>query len=333
MNTPDERRIACEDIRMDFGYDTRGKVDQRDCPLCHHAVSIQIAHTDRYGFAATFELCQQCGFVYVAPRLDEDSYTAFYQGYYRDLVAAYWDCVMSQANIQADSEVYARDLWSWLEPFCSERRSHRLLDIGGSTGVICRLIADKLMAGGCTIESATVVDPCVEELKAAERMGLHGVASLVEKADLEGHFTLLLICRTMDHVTSPKDLLTTARRLLTNHKEPGLLYVDIVDWEYIFQTEGISESLHIDHPSNFTYQNFSVALAVAGLDVVAESVRPGGIEIGFLCRPGRPSWKGRKEIAWEAERLFSQYRDCEAREAREAGRHPLRPHLGRKGIR
>lgn len=331
MIEPEARRAACADLRERFRYDSRELSAVRDCPACGASNSIQIADSDRYGFPAQFALCIHCGLVYSSPRLTEKGYLELYREFYRPLVGAYWDCDMSVESVAEDSAAYAKDLWGWLKRYCPSAKGHRIVDIGGGTGITCQFLREEITAHGGKVELATVVDPSETELELANKMGLKSICATAETVELPDRLTLVLLCRTLDHCWQPGRVLRKVREALANHAAPGLVYLDIVDWQYVFRAEGTGESFHLDHPSNFTRQTVLALLNRSGLSVIAERLRPGRTGHTFLCRAGRPDWSHVPQTTFWAEELFFSYRQCQADENRRAGIHPLRPRLGRRG--
>ncbi|MEO9873146.1 class I SAM-dependent methyltransferase [Ekhidna sp.] len=56
-----------------------------NCPICLRDDKELIGEKDRYGLSYITNICKSCGLVYTSPRMNEDSYSQFYDGEYRKL--------------------------------------------------------------------------------------------------------------------------------------------------------------------------------------------------------------------------------------------------------
>lgn len=53
------------------------------CDLCGWQVFRTVAHIDRYGFPARYQMCEGCGLVFQNPRPTAKGYVEFYEKWYR----------------------------------------------------------------------------------------------------------------------------------------------------------------------------------------------------------------------------------------------------------
>lgn len=144
------------------------------CNLCGargHAV--KAAERDRYGYPATFVVCQRCGLGYLCPRLNATQYMHFYSEVYRPLVSAYHGRRIDAETVQLDQHDYATGLAAFLLPLLPSA-PRTILDVGGSTVVVSRVLA------ACLHARATVLDPAPDELAVARAAGMETVAGLIE---------------------------------------------------------------------------------------------------------------------------------------------------------
>jgi hypothetical protein len=77
------------------------------CDLCGWQVFRTISHTDRYGFAGTYQMCEGCGLVFQNPRPTAEGYEEFYAKWYRPLIAALLNRQNDEQGLQADQKAYA----------------------------------------------------------------------------------------------------------------------------------------------------------------------------------------------------------------------------------
>jgi len=223
-----------------------------------------------------------CGLAFLSPRLTARAYTDFYRRVYRPLVSAYHGRLIDRVTVQADQAVYAKELLRFLAPRVKGRAPRRLIDIGGSTGVVAAAVAEAL---GCR---GLVLDPSPAELAEARARGLETREGLLEEfeATEEGAYDLALLCQTVDHLLDIAGALKKIRGLLGGN---GLLYVDFVDFRTIFSRHGrIEEAVKVDHPYYLTHETMEAYLSIAGFEALATVVLPDRHHMGYLCRKSPP---------------------------------------------
>jgi hypothetical protein len=89
-------------------------------------------------------------------------------------------------------------------------------------------------------------------------------------------------------------------------KENGLLFMDIVDWEFNVRRKSVRDSIKIDHPFNFTRQTIIPLLGNVGFRIISESILTDGHLIGFICKKAKASNKAFSHV--HAESLLSLIR-------------------------
>lgn len=236
------------------------------CNLCGSVDTETLATTDRYGFPARTVRCERCALVYLNPRMTKDAYARFYRdGIYRQLVSKFHGREINAKTIQPEQLVYAEQVAKFLKPHV-RTMDRTLLDIGGSTGVVARALAQRFGL------SATVLDPAPDEI--AEAKGLTVVEASIEDYEPRERYDLVTLCQTSDHVLDLAATLGKIRRLMD---AGGLFFVDIVDYD---QTK-VSK---VDHPYNLTRATMLSYLSRAGFRLVDEARAEDGIHWRFLCR-------------------------------------------------
>jgi len=266
------------------------------CPVCGNRYVSRIAHRDRYAIEASFSLCLRCGFIYLNPRPSQEAYTEFYEREYRKLVEEYrgpkdlernqWHYGFALAKFLADQNILAESV----------------LDIGGSTGIIASHVAGNKK--GCKV---TVVDPCAEELKQAQSKGFRVLTSTAEEVRIKGiPHELILMCRTIDHIREPKRVL---QDIVSEMSKSDVLYLDHCDWLFVARREGFTNSLHVDHPSNFTRESINRLFEQVGLVPFAEYRPPKSTCYGYLLKRGE-----HKYLVRENADTLSEIRRMQSRE-------------------
>ena len=259
-------------------------MNQKDtnCPICQERYFTEIAQKDRYGTATSSLLCMGCGVVFLNPRLELDRYDEFYTNDYRTLVSKYWGKEISPEVVDDDARLYGESLSQFFRNTPYSFRGVDAIDLGGSSGVAAEILQNEL---GLAV---TVLDPNQEELSRAKSKGLSTIQGTIEDKDISSLFGMILMCRTIDHLFDPVAALGKVYEALP---QGGWFYVDIVDWLAVARSEGVVDSLHIDHPFNFTPDSFRAILRDHGFMAIREHISPehlgpnsGVIEHGFLCK-------------------------------------------------
>lgn len=271
-----ERRQRLAELGYD--YESRPQQYVTACNLCRGERFVHLVHRDRYGYPARASCCARCGLVFLNPLMTADAYAHFYQSVYRPLVSAYHGRRIDAQTVQEEQRPYASHLSASLRPFRGQLAGRKLLDVGGSTGVVAERLAEDLGL------HATVLDPSPAELAQAHQRGLQTVAGFVEDFEPGArHFGFVTLCQTVDHLLDVGRSLLKIRGWLEND---GFFFVDIVDFRaaYLRHTS-VEEAVKIDHPYYLTESTMHAYLARTGFEVVQVDYAPDHLHIGFLCRP------------------------------------------------
>ncbi|MDA1183165.1 MAG: class I SAM-dependent methyltransferase [Acidobacteria bacterium] len=282
MTTEERDRRATRIAALGFDYGRQPKGSVGHCNLCGGSAFTGLTHVDRYGYSATAVGCGGCGLVFLDPVMTGEAYGQFYADTYRPLVSAYHGRVIDARSIQQEQREYARERGDLLAPYLAGHGYRTLLDIGGSTGVVARAIAQRFGL------SATVVDPAPLETAEAHRLGIETIEGLVETVDFGDRcFDVVLLCQTVDHLL---DIGGTLRRVRALLAPTGLLFVDIVDFRAAYlRNWSIEEAIKIDHPYYLTESTMVAYLRQAGFDVVRTDFAADHLHVSYVARPSQPA--------------------------------------------
>lgn len=251
-------------------FDPTDRVYYGACKVCGSERLTSDTKIDRFGYLMEWSTCEACTFSFLNPGLTPTAWMAFYNGPYRQLV----DTVNNQGSPwkaterTADQAVtlrhfqrgYAASLERWLKDVGIET-PQRILDAGGSTGVVGDYIRKALQAEA----ELTVLDPCMEEMihSRADQIISSTLETLVTSTSIHptDGYDLILCCQTIDHCYDPLAALTNLRS--TAHLSTTLL----VDYLDLTKAPGYK----LDHPSRWTTASMSVALHRAGWESQMES--------------------------------------------------------------
>lgn len=238
-----------------------------------------MAQQDRYGIPLRAGICLDSGLIFLVDRLSEEGYAVFYQRFYRPLVSAFIDQTVEPKSIYQQGLRYGQAVYHSIAPWMPTSSSSvpTLLDVGGSTGHVAQIFAEK---GGF---AATVLDPAPDELQVAADHGLDVAEGFLEHYDAGGQqFDLVLLCQTIDHLL---DLPSALKRIYDLVKPGGLFFVDIVDFDEIcFQNASVEAALHLDHCYYLTQETARWLFMSLGWEIVQLDVTIRNRHIGFLLR-------------------------------------------------
>jgi len=259
---------------------------QRDvilsCNVCASKRHVLISKTDRYGLPLRTALCLECGLFYLVDRFSAASYSEFYaSGAYRAVSSQFNRVTHDIAGVQEDQASYARILIQLLHGYVSRRDGAKLLDVGGSAGIVAHEFVREFGFRG------TVLDPATDEVAAARALGLNSVVGSVEDWETQEKFDLILLCRSVEHLIDLRGALSRIRGLLTPE---GLFYCDIVDFMEMCRLVGPPETVtKVDHCYWLTQSTALEIFRAVGFDVVSMNVVYGAGYAGFLLRACEPS--------------------------------------------
>lgn len=265
------------------------------CNICGSSSIVILADVDRYGVPIRTGLCRDCGLIFLIDRLTESSYAEFYAtGTYRALIAKFKGVEQTIARIRAAQEHYADRLVNSLRGYVQPTEGGRLLDVGGSTGLVAHRFAEEYGF------KATLLDPAPAEVGAAQELGVEAVQGSIETWECTQQFDMILLCRTIEHLYDLRAALTKIRTLL---KPGGLFFCDIADYLEICRREGPPEAVSkVDHCYWLTQESAPGIFGALGFEVlVVEIIAPD--QIGFLLRPCEPSEFGAGHPAWIDEQV------------------------------
>lgn len=252
------------------------------CNVCSSPRHSLVCATDRYGLPLRMALCLDCGLFYLVDRFSADGYSEFYAGgAYRTVSSQFNGVTHAIDEVQANQVGYARNLVRALAGFVAPRREGKLLDVGGSAGIIARELAKEFGLRG------TVLDPATEEVAAARAAGLDAIEGSLEDWNTTDRFDLILLCRSIEHLFDLRQSLSRIRSLLT---PDGLFYCDIADFMEMCRLMGPPETFtKVDHCYWLTQSTALQIFRSLGFELVSMNIVSGVAQVGFLLRACEPS--------------------------------------------
>lgn len=228
--------------------------------------------------------CDQCGFVFQNPQLDDADLDRLYRDGYRSKMLKsqspdeFFDRVMNIPADESENQAKIR----WLAPRLAKLfpAGGRLLDVGCGGGMFMKAFVDSLpgwTAAG--IEPGTVF----AEL-AARRTGLTVLPELYSPGRFGHPFQLVSLVQVLEHLPDPVRHLSEVRADLA---EDGLLFVDVPCTADFGQVAADADRFMAPHLYFFSPNSIANMCAKAGLEVVEHDVvleTRGFYNLRVLCR-------------------------------------------------
>ena len=179
-----------------------------DCPLCASKEFRNLWIKD--GF--TYVKCQNCEFVYLNPRLNEDVTLEFYNGA--------WTNCYNQTKFFSSNDSDDRINFRNLVEISRIVRSGKLLEVGCATGYFLQAARDRF---GFDVFG---VEPNAETSRfCREERHLKVTTGTLEGADFpESFFDVVYMRDVFEHIREPRQLLEEIRRVM---KRGGLIVVEV----------------------------------------------------------------------------------------------------------
>lgn len=275
----ERRRKRCAHVTEKLSKYERAPTDK--CNVCGSRQAAILSTCDRYGFPGRSALCLECGLIYNLDRFTARGYADFYEhGAYRDLIGKFKNLEQSLERVHAGQVSYAANLLRTFEGLIPQNPKGKLLDIGGSTGLVAQAFQQRLGY------RPTIIEPSAGEVAKARSLGLEAEVGSIETWATNEKFDLILLCRTVEHLY---DLSLALKRIRTLLKPGGLFYCDIAEFLEIVRREGPPEATtKIDHVFWLTQETASVIFASFGFELVSMQLTLPPDQVGFLWLAAEP---------------------------------------------
>lgn len=255
LNETQQKVIDQITYKIDSG---RYAFETEDCPLCGIQAFDTIAEQDRYGLYHPVVICRKCGLIQAMPRMDESSYTEFYDTEYRLLYDGTEEWHEDQFNSQFER---ARTIDDYL--IDGDRQETSVLDIGtGPGGMLAYFQQQGHPVTGCDLDASAV-----------EYGQSHGVPVQQASADeieLEWEPDIIILSHIVEHFLDLIKDLKTIRNLADSDTRyfievPG---VKSVHPETSYYDSDFRKQLQNAHTYYFTIRSLKNTLQQAGLTPV-----------------------------------------------------------------
>jgi len=187
-----------------------------DTCICQNTSFHKISEQDRYGIPVGASICDNCGLVFLTPRICDDFLSTFYERDYRKLYGskdASDEAYLSRSLRRGESIV------SFLSgKNITESVDKVAVEIGCGVGGILRVIQNKgWSAVGCDYDA-----DCIES---AKESGINAfVGGIEELIDRKIKADLIILSHVLEHLPDPVDFLQNVKRILSRD---GVIYLEV----------------------------------------------------------------------------------------------------------
>lgn len=290
--------------KIGFDYAARAKKEVTECNLCSSKIWTKLTHHDRYYHETEAFQCQDCGNVFITPLMTEKEYHSFYADYYRPLVSAYHGRTIDAVTLQDDQHPYADDLAEFIgHQIRAGFKPKAILDVGGSTGIILKRLEREFQPKPRLL----CLDPAVNELNEAKKLGLEVINGFIESHDFGSQrFDLILLCQTIDHLA---DIRLSLKKMHEVLSDDGLFFVDAVDFRKIYlKTGSVEGAIKIDHCYYLADHVTEAYLQATGFEVIRKGIARDKVHINYLCRKTKPRELDMPELKRKADAMYAEIR-------------------------
>ena len=252
------------------------------CNICDSSEIVVLSDLDRYGLKIRSGLCKNCGLVFLIDRLTKSGYWEFYStGLYRKLVSAYNEKEVTNEGIYNMQKYFARNLIYVFDESFADHKDGRMLDIGGSSGNIAKVLREKYNF------DLTILDPAESELNYKSSHNIKLIHSFIEDLNLtEIKYDVILLYQTIDHLFDLRKSLRNINKLLD---ENGIFIFDILDFSLCCNYGPPDNFLKIDHCFYLSREIIETTMASFGFSVSIVDINTNPFHTTFLCKKVSPS--------------------------------------------
>jgi 2-polyprenyl-3-methyl-5-hydroxy-6-metoxy-1,4-benzoquinol methylase len=229
-----------------------------DCPLCNTQEHEPLAKQDRYALYHPVVICRNCGLIQAMPRMDESSYTEFYNEEYRLL----YDGTDAWQKAQFDSQFErATAIDDYLVD--GDRQDTSILDIGSGPGGMLAYFQQKgHPVAGCDLDTSAV--------DYGQSQGVPVQRASIHELELEWEPSIVILSHIVEHFLDPIQDLKTIRELGSPDTRyfvevPG---VKSVHSDSSYYVSDFRKQLQNAHTYYFTIRSLRNMLQQAGFDLV-----------------------------------------------------------------
>lgn len=210
-------------------------------------------------------ICNDCGFVYRSPVLEQDEYERLYENYDTDIFEnttpdEYFDKIISLPIGTSEN----REKASWLKALLDENDLNdnlKILDIGCGGGTLLYILNEELSVDGIY---GVELNQAYADL-AKRRVDAHIRNENYTSGIFGKQFNLLINTKVLEHIPDPLPFLREMYKDLSNE---GLLFIEVPHVSDMFNFPLTDERFTIPHIYFFSEGTLSALLEKAGFTIL-----------------------------------------------------------------
>jgi SAM-dependent methyltransferase len=243
---------------MDVQKDMIEVYENTGCIICNSSDSDLIySGKGQFGLPANVCVCKDCGFGFLNPRWNEETYFSFYVNVYDKYYRNKPISIPPEKNTSSYYPIYVRYIRNF-----SSFNPKNVLDIGSGNGeLLSYLMQQNPAANYYAIESSLT---CKEELK---NRGIHFVSDDVNsdwEKSFDKKFDFVIMRHTLEHFLNPMRVLEKVRKALT---DDSILYIAVPD-SYNYPPPLKTSYFRAVHPYYYTKESLINVLKISGFNVI-----------------------------------------------------------------
>ena len=259
-----------------FNVDSSLKYEHlHNCPLCKSPHRDQIASKDQFGIYVATVLCSNCGLLYSADQLSEESTERFYDQYYRRIYEG-----VKQASLE---HPYYKKLYAgWVQRVPSFiNSSHLVVEIGcGGGWNLLPYHTRGIRHFGFDYDSDMVQYGNKNYGLNLHVGGLNEALATVSSADY------LILSQVLEHLKDPVTFLTSLRSIFA---DKGLICITVPSIDYMKYLGGNSTHFDIElclqNAHNFTFSEYTLNRLL-----LSSGYQPILVLGGYVLARANPDW-------------------------------------------
>ncbi len=209
------------------------------------------------GFTTNVCICKQCGFSFLNPRWDEETYFSFYENEYDKYYRSRPVTAAPEENKSSYHPIYLR----YIEEFSSFDPAN-ILDVGSGNGELLSYLIRKNPAA-----NYHAIEPSLGCRTELESKGITFISNDVNSAwehDFKGKFDLVIMRHVLEHFLDPVRVLKKIREAMTC---TGVLYIAVPD-AYNYAPPLKTSFFRAVHPNYFTKDSLLNLLRLSGFKAI-----------------------------------------------------------------
>ena len=226
------------------------KFEEYPCIVCGDSYFEILSNKDRYGLYMSVVICKSCGLVQTNPRMDENSYSEFYNDEYRPLYNGSLTVDENFINEQVDKgEIIYKVLNKY--NILSKKHINRILEVGCSSGGILHIFnKNKFEVLGIDLNHDHVT-------KGKNIFGIDLRTTTIKNILEEPKFDLILYADVFEHICDPIKELNMIHQLLSDKGFLVLMVPGIKNLKYSYKCDFLKylQNAHIHHFSLTSLDN------------------------------------------------------------------------------